>query len=171
MGGIYTLGVSPGTRLRYNVIHDVKARAYGGWGIYPDEGSSEIVIENNLVYRCSSSPFFTHINRKITVQNDIFAFGEQCQVERAGATSGPEQEYAFLRNLVYYRQEQLVGYWNAQNRMGEEFFSLEGPEVARIQKAYLEKMVDTLNDLDNILWEICSAIQPCGPHSFRIIGF
>jgi len=116
MGGIYTLGRSPGTRLRYNVIHDVKARAYGGWGIYPDEGSSEILVENNLVYRCSSSPFFAHINRQITVQNNVFAFGEQCQVERAGAAPGPEQEYVFRRNLVYYRQGQLVGYWDPQNR-------------------------------------------------------
>jgi hypothetical protein len=115
MGGIYTLGVSPGTRLACNVIHDVKARAYGGWGIYPDEGSSEILIESNLVYRCSSSPFFAHINRKITVQNNIFAFGEQCQVERAGAMPGSEQEYTFTRNIVYYRQGELVGYWDTNN--------------------------------------------------------
>jgi len=142
MGGIYTLGVSPGTRLRYNVIHDVKARAYGGWGIYPDEGSSEIVIENNLVYRCSSSPFFAHINRKITVQNNIFAFGEQCQVERAGATSGPEQEYAFLRNLVYYRQGQLVGYWDTQNRNfayeGNLYWNASGASVTFSNKTFAE---------------------------------
>ena len=116
MGGIYTLGVSPDTRLVGNVIHDVKARAYGGWGIYPDEGSSEIVIASNLVYRCSSAPFFAHINRKITVQNNIFAFGEQCQIERAGASAGPDQEYAFTGNIVYYRQGQLVGYWDTKNR-------------------------------------------------------
>jgi hypothetical protein len=116
MGGIYTLGVSPGTRLVGNVIHHVKARAYGGWGIYPDEGSSEILIESNLVYRCSSAPFFAHINRNITVQNNIFALGEQCQVERAGAMPGPEQEYAFTRNIVYYLQGQLVGYWDTKNR-------------------------------------------------------
>src|SRR5512133_1879995 len=115
MGGIYTLGVSPGTRLVGNVIHDVKARAYGGWGIYPDEGSSGIVIESNLVYRCSSAPFLAHINRNITVQNNIFALGEQCQVERAGAMPGPEQEYSFTRNIVYYRQGQLVGYWDSRN--------------------------------------------------------
>ncbi len=115
MGGIYTLGVSPGTRLVGNMIHDIKARAYGGWGIYPDEGSSDIVIESNLVYRCSSAPFFAHINRKITVQNNIFALGERCQVERAGAMPGPEQEYSFTRNIVYYRQGQLVGYWDTNN--------------------------------------------------------
>lgn len=42
------------------------------------------------------------------------------------------------------------------NRMGEEFFSLDNPELVKLQKAHLEKMVDTLNDLDNILWEICN---------------
>ncbi len=98
------------------MIHDVKARAYGGWGIYPDEGSSEIVIEDNLAYRCNSAPFFAHINRDITVRNNIFAFGEGCQVERAGAHPGPEREYAFQRNIVNYLQGQLVGYWDSRNR-------------------------------------------------------
>ena len=74
MGGIYTLGVSPGTRLRYNVVHDVNARAYGGWGIYPDEGSSEIVIEKNLVFRCRDGALFAHHNRNVTAENNIFAF-------------------------------------------------------------------------------------------------
>jgi hypothetical protein len=42
-----------------------------------------------------------HINRKITVENNIFVFGEQCQVERAGAASGPDPEYVFRRNIVH----------------------------------------------------------------------
>jgi len=42
------------------------------------------------------------------------------------------------------------------NRLGEEFFSLNDPAVVEIQKAYLERMVDTLSDLDNVIWEICN---------------
>jgi len=43
-----------------------------------------------------------------------------------------------------------------QNRLGEEFFSLEDITIVKIQKAYIEKMADALNDLDNVIWEICN---------------
>ncbi|MCX7010953.1 MAG: right-handed parallel beta-helix repeat-containing protein, partial [Candidatus Sumerlaeota bacterium] len=36
LGAIYTLGISPGTRLGNNVLHDVTCVLYGGWGIYTD---------------------------------------------------------------------------------------------------------------------------------------
>lgn len=77
MGGIYTLGIQPGTVLSGNVIHNVSAdpgeQGYGGWGIYLDEGTSEIVAEKNLVYACGSNSFNIHYARDNVIRNNIAA--------------------------------------------------------------------------------------------------
>jgi hypothetical protein len=84
MGGIYTLGVQPHSVICGNVIHDVAADplqgGYGGWGIYPDEGSSGFLIEQNLVYNCQSQSFSQHYGRENLVRNNIFAFSGDGQV-------------------------------------------------------------------------------------------
>ena len=40
--------------------------------------------------------------------------------------------------------------------IGLEVNTLEVPEITRIQEAYVKKVVDTLNGLDNVLWEIAN---------------
>ncbi len=80
-GAIYTLGVQPGTVIRGNHIHDIKASRYGGSGIYLDEGSSEILVENNLCYRFTEAPFAQHYGRENIVRNNIFAFGDLCAIK------------------------------------------------------------------------------------------
>jgi Family of unknown function (DUF6298) len=37
---------------------------------------------------------------------------------------------------------------------GHETHTLANPAVTRLQEAYVRKVIDTLNDLDNVLWEI-----------------
>jgi hypothetical protein len=80
MGGIYTLGVSPGSAAVGNVIYDVRAHDYGGWGIYPDEGSTGWRIASNLVWRCtcvkpaSGGAFHQHYGATNDIVNNIFAF-------------------------------------------------------------------------------------------------
>ncbi|MEN6371168.1 MAG: right-handed parallel beta-helix repeat-containing protein [Armatimonadota bacterium] len=76
-GGIYTLGIQPGTTLKGNVIHDISCYGYGAWGIYPDEGSSEILIEDNLVYGTKKNAFFVHYGHDLLVRNNIFSNSQQ----------------------------------------------------------------------------------------------
>jgi hypothetical protein len=43
---------------------------------------------------------------------------------------------------------------------GAEFFSLSSPSVTALQEAFIRKVVDTLNDLDNVLYEISGDTLP-----------
>jgi len=105
LAGIYTCS-TPGSRIAYNVVHDVSRRDYGGWGIYPDEGSHDMSIQKNLVYRCQDGALFAHHNHDITAENNIFAFNRTAQIERGGIGGF---ELTCRRNLVYYLEGKAVG--------------------------------------------------------------
>jgi len=106
MGGIYTLGVSPGTVLRNNLVHDVEANQYGGWGIYNDEGSTHILIENNVVYNTKFAGYNIHFCKEVTVRNNIFAFGRLQQLSRSRVE--PHGSVFFENNIVYWKEGVLL---------------------------------------------------------------
>lgn len=110
MGAIYTLGVSPGTVIRNNLIHDVEAHLYGGWGIYNDAGSSHILIENNVVHHTKFAGYMLHYAKEITVRNNIFALGRLEQLSRGRVE--PHQSMFFEQNIVYWHEGTLLeGNW------------------------------------------------------------
>jgi parallel beta-helix repeat protein len=104
LGGIYMLGTQPGTVIRGNLIHDIEKYGYGGWGIYTDEGSSEIRIEGNIAYRTAEQGFFQHYGKDNLVRNNIFA---DCDGLGRGREE-PHRSFVIERNLILARDSHAV---------------------------------------------------------------
>ena len=133
MGGVYTLGLAPGTVVSNNLIHDVYSYSYGGWGLYPDQASTDVIFENNIVYNTKSAGFHLHFGQDLSVRNNIFAFAEEQEMQRGKNEEG--HSMTLERNIILSRNGTAVGgnwsddnftinnnlYWNATDGQHLDF--------------------------------------------------
>jgi hypothetical protein len=133
MAGIYTLGVSPGTVVRNNVVHGVRTHVptfpYGpvdccgtdaiGWGLYADGMSSEIRFFNNIVYDVQTAAFNEGSdNGFLRVYNNIFDPGGFTAITRSFEnTSDPTRLALKLeRNIIVTDSGDVLGFrWRHNN--------------------------------------------------------
>ena len=110
-GGIYTLGIQPGTVITNNVIKNVFSYAIYMWGIYLDEGTSQIVVSNNVVYNTGWASLFQHYGANNTIINNVFARASLISPPQPG-DPGPDgdihvsltenhRSWTYTRNIVY----------------------------------------------------------------------
>lgn len=117
---IYTLGRQPGTVIRGNVLHDnvrgPHARQFWQLGLYLDEGSSEMLVENNLAYRCGTHGFNINGGGENLIQNNIFGpvYGNDAPFVRCYGKHNA-QGNVFTHNLCYTDSPNLADVaWDKQ---------------------------------------------------------
>jgi hypothetical protein len=102
MGGIYTLGDLTGSVISDNLIREVHGYQHqgsGAWGIYNDEGTSGVTIENNIVDGTDAGAYHLHYGHDLILRHNLFADGRRGEIQVT--RSEPERTHlAVLDNLI-----------------------------------------------------------------------
>lgn len=119
-GGIYTLGRQPGTRLAGNHIHDIPLNAGRAEsnGMFLDEGTTELVIEANLIHDTVRSPLRFHKAGENLVKDNIVTLRKGVPIVRYNAT--PEKNITLQDNTVVPHEKRGEAFEKEVERMGKE---------------------------------------------------
>lgn len=120
IGAVHAVtSTTTGNKILNNKMHDITSDpghgGYGGWAIYFDQGTSNALAKDNLVYRVSQAGFHQNTGQNNTVTNNIFAFGALATVERSN--NEEHLSFSFTHNIVYGTAgSPLRGFWLCRDR-------------------------------------------------------
>ncbi|QGY47958.1 hypothetical protein GM418_31175 [Maribellus comscasis] len=100
-GGIYMLGLQPGSKIINNHIHDVTVNAGRAEsnGMFLDEGTTNVVVANNLIYNIAKSPLrFHRATTNLVKDNYLFCENENPPI-RYNRTN--EEDIEKVNNKVF----------------------------------------------------------------------
>lgn len=137
LGAVYTLGISPGTTVN-NRIHDIYCFGRygdGAAGLYTDEGSSDILFANNLVYKVHKGAIHQHYGKNNIFRNNIFAYSDFGMVSR----SRDEDHLSFTleNNIFIWDQSPLFHRsWNRPNAyiLKNNLYWFDGEKITEEEK-------------------------------------
>jgi hypothetical protein len=176
MGGIYyATYTATGNTMYNNRVHDISDASaldpdgYGGQGLYIDNTTGLITVENNLVFRVSETlAKMTYgpvaPNQQNIIQNNILALGRSAVIG-VGQCGTRNLQFQFSNNLVY------------QDRIGDSnpSASIEGPDdylgtpVGSVQQYSSNMYYNTVQNLAT--WPSGFSYQAPGCNSRNLINF
>ncbi len=119
-GGIYTLGLQPGTILRGNAIHDVRANAgrAPSNGMFLDQGTTGIVIDRNIFWNIDRTPIRWHWTYQNTVRDNLFVLGERPEIAHYDRARAED---------ITYENNQILADLSAVEKLVEAIIQGVGP--------------------------------------------
>lgn len=107
-GGIYMLGLQPGSKILNNHIHDVSINAGRAEsnGMFLDEGTTDVIVANNLIYNIAKSPLrFHRATINLVKENYLFCTDDNPPIRY---NSTKEEDIKKVDNHIYSEQDQGV---------------------------------------------------------------
>jgi len=125
-GAIYILGCQPGTKVQYNVIHDIQGWYTYGTGIYLDNGTADITVENNFIARTIGANLVLHQGGRHKIRNNIFALAATGTCHPSGTKDNIMQN-----NIIYVREGVIFSskHKNSTADMDHNLYYYEGGEA------------------------------------------
>ena len=104
-GGIYMLGLQPGSRIVNNRIHDVDLNAGRAEsnGMFLDEGTTDVVVSGNLIYNIAKSPLRFHRATTNVVEGNYLFCGVETPPIRYNRTK--EEDIQKIGNFVFQEND------------------------------------------------------------------
>jgi len=99
-GGIYMLGLQPGSIISGNLIHDVTVnmgRAESN-GMFLDEGATDLIVSDNIIYNIARSPLRFHRATTNLVKDNILSCGDDIPPVRYNNTR--QEDITLENNLI-----------------------------------------------------------------------
>lgn len=115
--------------------------------------------------------FFGRLRERVKAAHDrgiyvaVMFFGGDNVVDRGGNPNWP---------LHPYHQENNVNGINGDangDGQGTEFYTLRIPGVSKLQEAYIRKVIQSLSDFDNVLWEVGNELPATLEFQEHIVRF
>lgn len=99
-GGVYMLGLQPGSIISGNLIHDVTINAGRAEsnGMFLDEGTTDVTVADNIIYNIAKSPLRFHRATTNLVRDNILSCGEGIPPVRYNNTR--EEDIILEDNLI-----------------------------------------------------------------------